>query len=81
MDVGYTTSTHWKLSTSQGNSSIPAFMCYGPAVPDGYGCCYNPMADRIIAGISATHSYAATHSGRFAETVADSLQDMQKTVM
>ncbi|GAV08185.1 hypothetical protein RvY_17916 [Ramazzottius varieornatus] len=81
MDVGYTTSTHWKLSTSQGNSSIPAFMCYGPAVPDGYGCCYNPMADRIIAGVSATYSYAATHSGRFAETVADSLEDMRKTVM
>ncbi|OQV16092.1 Carnitine O-acetyltransferase [Hypsibius exemplaris] len=80
MDVGYTTSTHWKLSTSQGNSDLMAFMCYGPAVADGYGCCYNPMKDRIIAGISSTRSYAATNSRRFAETVADSLMDMRKIV-
>ncbi|XP_055338487.1 carnitine O-acetyltransferase-like isoform X2 [Paramacrobiotus metropolitanus] len=80
MDVGYTTSTHWKLSTSQGNSDLKSYMCYGPAVADGFGCCYNPMHDRIIAGITATRSYPGTNAKRFMETVGDTFLDMKRLI-
>lgn len=55
-------------------------MCYGPAVADGFGCCYNPMKDRIIAGVTATNSYAGTNSARFSETIAETLSDMKKVI-
>lgn len=55
-------------------------MCYGPAVADGFGCCYNPRADDIIAGFTARHSFAGTNSAMFTEVVGDSLRDM-KTIM
>ena len=50
----YTRSKYFYLSTSQVSSSATnAFMCYGPLVTDGYGCCYNPSKEQIIFAISS----------------------------
>ncbi|GIX71221.1 carnitine O-acetyltransferase [Caerostris darwini] len=76
MDTGYTTSTHFKLSTSQVPSKIDAFMCYGPLVPDGYGCCYNPRDSSINFGLSACNSSPETHSSNFMKALMESLTEM-----
>lgn len=76
MDTGYTTSTHFKLSTSQVPSKIDAFMCYGPLVPDGYGCCYNPRNSSINFGLSACNSSPETHSSNFMSALTESLTEM-----
>ncbi|GFV62616.1 carnitine O-acetyltransferase [Trichonephila clavipes] len=76
MDTGYTTSTHFKLSTSQVPSKIDAFMCYGPLVPDGYGCCYNPRNSSINFGLSACNSSPETHSSNFMAALTESLTEM-----
>ncbi len=50
----YLRSKHYNLSTSQVATIFPkSFMCYGPLVYDGYGCCYNPSKNQITFGISA----------------------------
>nr|XP_015925085.1 carnitine O-acetyltransferase isoform X2 [Parasteatoda tepidariorum] len=76
MDGGYTTSTHFKLSTSQVPSSLDSFMCYGPLVPDGYACCYNPRPSFINFGLSACNSSPATHSSNFMAALTESLTEM-----
>ncbi|GBL97676.1 Carnitine O-acetyltransferase [Araneus ventricosus] len=76
MDGGYTASTHFKLSTSQVPSKIDAFMCYGPLVPDGYGCCYNPRESSINFGLSACNSSPETHSSNFMKALTESLSEM-----
>ncbi|CAL1270555.1 unnamed protein product [Larinioides sclopetarius] len=76
MDSGYTASTHFKLSTSQVPSKIDAFMCYGPLVPDGYGCCYNPRDSSINFGLSACNSSPETHSSNFMKALSESLNEM-----
>ncbi|KAG8199407.1 hypothetical protein JTE90_000275 [Oedothorax gibbosus] len=76
MDTGYTTSTHFKLSTSQVPSKIDAFMCYGPLVPDGYGCCYNPRPSSINFGLSACNSSPETQSSNFMKALIESLNEM-----
>jgi carnitine O-acetyltransferase len=52
-------------------------MCFGPLVPDGYGCCYNPRADTINFGLSALYTSPETHSRRFRDALEDSLNDMR----
>ena len=43
-DKNFQTFNYFKLSTSQVyTNSSEVYMCYGPVVPDGYGCCYNPI--------------------------------------
>lgn len=50
----YLRSKHYSLSTSQVATIFPnSFMCYGPLVYDGYGCCYNPSKNQITFAISA----------------------------
>lgn len=50
----YKRSKNFRLSTSQVASIFPdSFMCYGPLVPNGYGCCYNPTKDQIVFALSA----------------------------
>lgn len=53
-------------------------MGYGPVVPDGYGASYNPRNDQIVFCISAFHSCAKTSAWRFAQSVGESLNSMQK---
>ena len=53
-----------------------AFMCYGPLVPDGYGCCYNPRDTQINFGTSACNSSPATVAADFRTALENSLNDM-----
>ncbi|XP_043218584.1 carnitine O-acetyltransferase-like [Amphibalanus amphitrite] len=76
MDGAWSRSTHMKLSTSQVPVVADAFMCYGPLVPDGYGCCYNPRDTQINFGTSACNSSPATVAADFRGALENSLNDM-----
>ena len=52
-------------------------MCYGPLVPDGYGCCYNPRKNDISFGISAFNSSRETNAAKFKLALQHSLIEMQ----
>lgn len=52
-------------------------MCFGPVVPDGYGCCYNPRRDAINFAVSAFNSNPATSAKKFGETLQSSLIEMR----
>ncbi|XP_053393078.1 choline O-acetyltransferase-like [Mercenaria mercenaria] len=77
-DETYKKSNHFTLSTSQVNTTMDTFMCYGPVVPDGYGVCYNPHPHDIIVCITAFKSNAETQSDYFAYTLEGSLLQMQE---
>lgn len=77
-DVGYVKSSHMRLSTSQVASKYEAYMCYGPLVDNGYGCCYNPREDDMLFGISAFNSCPETSAKKFSVTLKESLMDMYK---
>ncbi|XP_050691120.1 carnitine O-acetyltransferase-like isoform X3 [Eriocheir sinensis] len=81
MDVGYLRSSHMRLSTSQVPARCEAFMCYGPLVPDGYGCCYNPRGDGVFFGVSAFNSSPETDSATFREALEQSLMDMHDVIV
>ncbi|XP_042207020.1 carnitine O-acetyltransferase-like isoform X2 [Homarus americanus] len=81
MDVGYLRSSHMRISTSQVPARCDAFMCFGPVVPDGYGCCYNPRGDSIFFGTSAFNSSPETDSATFREALEQSLLDMQDVLL
>jgi len=53
-------------------------MAYGPLVPNGYGCCYNPRKNDIVFGISGFNSCTETHSDNFKDALEESLVDMQQ---
>ena len=55
-------------------------MCYGPLVPDGYGCCYNPRAQTIVFGTSAFNSSPETHSTKFRTALELSLNEMKSVL-
>ncbi|KAK2719245.1 carnitine O-acetyltransferase-like isoform X3 [Artemia franciscana] len=76
LDHGYVRSSHMRLSTSQVNAKCDSFMCFGPLVPDGYGCCYNPRKTTINFGLSAFNCSPTTHSSQFRESLERSLRDM-----
>lgn len=77
-DVGYTRSTHFNLTSSQVPFKTASFMCYGPVVPDGYGCCYNPRADDILFACSSFRDCETTCSKSFADEMKNSLHSMMK---
>ncbi|XP_014204515.1 carnitine O-acetyltransferase-like isoform X2 [Copidosoma floridanum] len=77
-DVGYTRSTHFTLTSSQVAYKTESFMCYGPVVPEGYGCCYNPRPSDMFFGCSSFNSCPETSTKGFAETLKQSLRDMKK---
>ncbi|XP_069194964.1 carnitine O-acetyltransferase isoform X1 [Procambarus clarkii] len=81
MDVGYLRSSHMRLSTSQVPARCDAFMCFGPLVPDGYGCCYNPREDAVFFGTSAFNSSPETDSATFRNALEQSLMDMQTVLL
>lgn len=58
-----------------------SFMCYGPLVPDGYGCCYNPRDDDLIFGISAFNDCKETSALSFRNALHQSLTDMQNVLV
>lgn len=51
--------------------------CYGPVVPDGYGCCYNPRRDEIKFAVSAFNSNPSTCANKFGEALAASLTEIR----
>ncbi|XP_015765594.1 PREDICTED: carnitine O-acetyltransferase-like isoform X2 [Acropora digitifera] len=77
MDSSYQYALHYKLSTSQVPSNHELFLSFGPAVPDGYGVCYNPQKNKIILGVSTVNSNPETNPGHFAAYLQRSLDEMQ----
>lgn len=55
-------------------------MVYGPLVPDGYGCCYNPRDDDITFGISAFNSSTETNAEAFKVGLIEVLMDMHELI-
>ncbi|KAH8356325.1 hypothetical protein KR084_000461, partial [Drosophila pseudotakahashii] len=74
---GYEKSTHFRMSTSQVATKYDAFMGYGPAVDDGYSCCYNPRDDDIILAISAWRHCQITDPFKLAKSLAQSFSQMR----
>lgn len=55
-------------------------MAFGPAVPDGYGICYNPKEEYMLFAISAHFSSPQTDAYRFGEHLAESLRSMREVL-
>lgn len=53
-----------------------SFMGYGPVVPDGYGCSYNPQVDCIIFCASSFKSCESTSTQRFVNELSRTLVDV-----
>ncbi|KAM9858088.1 carnitine O-acetyltransferase isoform 2-T2 [Aulostomus maculatus] len=77
MDTSFAVGNHFNLCTSQVGSKTDCVMCFGPMVPDGYGVCYNPMAEHINIAITAFNSCEETNAAKFAQAVEDALVDMR----
>nr|XP_022914216.1 carnitine O-acetyltransferase-like isoform X1 [Onthophagus taurus] len=75
-DPGYVRSAHMRISTSQVATKCDGFMCFGPLVPDGYACCYNPRPKDINFGISAFTAHPDTSAVKFKDALVNSLNDM-----
>lgn len=76
-DVGYTRSAYFNLTSSQVPFKSASFMCYGPVVPDGYGCCYNPRPKDILFACSSFKSCEKTNTRDFAQVLQQTLCDMR----
>ncbi|OCT72032.1 hypothetical protein XELAEV_18035016mg [Xenopus laevis] len=72
-DEMYLTSNRFVLSTSQVPTTMEMFCCYGPVVPNGYGCCYNPQPEHILFCVSSFNDCKDTSSTKFATAVEESL--------
>lgn len=80
-DDGFVKSTHYRISTSQVASVNRIFMCYGPAVDDGYGLCYNPRDDDMLFAISAFKSCPDTCSNVMAHQMTEALEAMYSLLL
>ena len=69
---------NFRLSTSQLPSREDILIGYGPVVPDGYGCSYNPCPDQINFCISSFYSSPETSSDFFARSLEGSLLQMRE---
>ncbi|XP_050455190.1 carnitine O-acetyltransferase-like [Cataglyphis hispanica] len=77
-DIGYTKSTCFNLTSSQVPYTSASFMCYGPVVPDGYACCYNPRPKDILFACSSFKSCEKTNTKDFARVLQQTLYDMRE---
>lgn len=75
-DEAFVRSTHYRISTSQVASQHKAFMCYGPAVPDGYGICYNPRDEDMLLAVSAFNECTETDARGMAAVLCEALEEM-----
>lgn len=64
-------------SSFQVAAKTDCVMCYGPAVPDGYGVCYNPMAEHINFAVSAFNSCSDTNAAQMAHYLEKALLDLR----
>ncbi|KAH8240312.1 hypothetical protein KR032_011324, partial [Drosophila birchii] len=74
---GFVKSSHYRMSTSQVATKYDAFMGYGPAVDDGYACCYNPRDNDIILAISSWRYCKNTDPLIFTQTLEQSFLEMK----
>ncbi|XP_078477849.1 carnitine O-acetyltransferase-like [Lampetra planeri] len=81
MDTSYAIATHFRLFTKQVPAHMEAVMCQGPAVPDGYGVCYNPQASRISISVTALHCCRHTHASALALAVEAAFGDMHDVLL
>jgi len=80
-DTGYVRSSRMRVSTSQVAGKTASFLCFGPLVSDGYGCCYNPRAEDIFFPCSALVSCQDTSATAFRDSLEQSLLDMRLLVL
>ncbi|KAL3872104.1 hypothetical protein ACJMK2_040057 [Sinanodonta woodiana] len=80
MDTAYSTSTHWKISTSQVPAQSESVLVFGPVVPDGYGICYNPQEQQILFGVSSFNNCKDTFSEQMAANLRKALLDMRNVL-
>ncbi|KAI4464457.1 carnitine o-acyltransferase [Holotrichia oblita] len=80
-DPGYVRSAHMRISTSQVATKCDGFMCYGPLVPDGYACCYNPRSNDMNFAVSAFVEDPTTSAPKFREALEKSLLDMHNVLV
>jgi len=76
-DKGFIKSSRMRISTSQVAGTSPSFLCFGPLVSDGYGCCYNPRSNDILLPCSALNSCPETSATAFRDSLEQSLLDMR----
>ncbi|GIY62108.1 choline O-acetyltransferase, partial [Caerostris extrusa] len=67
-DKSYWEFLNFRMSTSQLPTKYGILVGYGPVVPDGYGCSYNPCDDHIDFCVSSFFSSKETSSD-FSPTV------------
>jgi len=80
-DTGYVKSSQMRVSTSQVAGATASFLCFGPLVSDGYGCCYNPRPEDMFFPCSALASCSETSATAFRDALEQSLLDMRLLVL
>eukprot|EP00095_Tigriopus_kingsejongensis_P010617 maker-scaffold795_size96016-snap-gene-0.24 protein:Tk10617 transcript:maker-scaffold795_size96016-snap-gene-0.24-mRNA-1 annotation:"carnitine o-acetyltransferase isoform x2" len=75
-DPGFTRSLYHRLSTSQVSGKSESFVCFGPLVMDGYGCCYNIRDYDFLIGLSAMKSCPETNVSTFHDVLEECLNHM-----
>ncbi|CAH1785909.1 unnamed protein product, partial [Owenia fusiformis] len=81
MDPSYSHHFYFRISTSQVPAKCDALMLFGPAVPDGYGLCYNPKDEHINISITAFHTSPETDTNVFSNTLRQCLIDMHDVLL
>ncbi|CAD7085804.1 unnamed protein product [Hermetia illucens] len=74
-------SAHFRMSTSQVASKYLAFMCYGPLVDNGYGCCYNPRDNDMLFAISSWKDNNETSTAAFKCAMKEALDSMHALLL
>ena len=67
-----------KLTLMQIPTSSNSFMGYGPVVPDGYGCSYNPQPESVVFCASSFRSCEATNTEKFVNQLEKSLIEVSQ---
>ncbi|KAK9888430.1 hypothetical protein WA026_000678 [Henosepilachna vigintioctopunctata] len=75
-DIAFAKSSQMRLSTSQVATQCQGVMAYGPLVPNGYGCCYNPRPKDIFFAVSCFDDNPETDATNFRNALETSLMDM-----
>ena len=58
-------------------TTVEMFCCYGPVVPNGYGCCYNPQSDHLLFSVTSFHGSTETCSAVFIKALDEGLVEMR----
>ncbi len=66
------------ISVFQVPTTMDAFMCYGPVVPNGYGICYNPHETYMLIAVTSFKDCGETRSDFYASTLDNSFIQMHE---